>query len=50
MEDALSNRIGVNGDYYGSGAGFDNYGSDMQSAYIPKIFSKKVLAQFYNES
>jgi len=50
MADATSLRIGVNGDYYGSGSGYDNYGSDMQSAFIPKYFSTKVLEQFYNES
>ena len=37
-------------DYYGSGATFDNYGSDMDSAFIEKKFSKNVLMQFYNES
>jgi hypothetical protein len=50
MADTLSKRVGVSGDYYGSGAGFDNYGSDQDSAYIEKMFSKKVLVQFYNES
>lgn len=50
MADAVSLRVGVNGDYYGSGATFDNYGSDMQSAYIEKMFSKKLLVQYYNDS
>ena len=50
MADAASVRIPVSGDYYGTGATFDNYGSQGDSAFIPQYFSTKVLEQFYNES
>lgn len=50
MADAVSNRVAVTSGYYTAASVNDNYGSDMQSAYIPKVFSKRVLEQFYNES
>jgi len=42
----------ITSNYYAAASGTDDYyGSDgAKSIYIPKLFSKNVLVQFYNES
>ena len=37
-------------DYYGAGAGLDQYGSDSAGKVIPALFSKKVLRNFYKNT
>ena len=38
------------GDYYGAGAGTDQYGSAAAGKVIPALFSKKVLRNFYKDT
>jgi len=38
------------GDYYGAGAGVDQYGSAAAGKVIPALFSKKVLRNFYKDT
>lgn len=41
-------RVGISGDYYGHGAGVDDYGSDAgKSNFIPQLYAKKALRNFY---
>jgi hypothetical protein len=40
-------RVTISGDYYGEGAGVDNYGSATNPKYIPSLWAKKALRNFY---
>jgi hypothetical protein len=42
-------RVAITSGYYGDTT-VDHYGSDSASKYIPKLYSKKVLKQFYANS